>query len=401
MDFQSIKSLEQNYLMNTYKRFDIALKNGSGSTLYDYEGKDYIDFSSGIGVNALGQCYKPWIEAIYKQAQTLGHTSNLFSTLPAVQLGEKLCELSKMSKVFFSNSGAESNEGAIKIARKYSYERYKSKRYTIISLVNSFHGRTISTLAATGQDVFHNYFFPFTEGFKFVEANNIKALEDALTPDVCAVLMEPIQGEGGVYPLEKEYLLAVQELCNKHDVLFMLDEVQTGVGRTGYFYAFQAYDLKPDVVSSSKALGGGLPFGAVLVNEKCKDVLGPGDHATTFGANPIVCAGALELIATVGQDEFLQSVREKGAYIVSKIESFRESHPQSPITGIRAQGLMIGIEVDADLAALSRHCIEAGVLCLTAGKQTIRLLPPLNISYDEIDLGLSRMLSVMSNSEPR
>ena len=296
MTSKEMKALTGQYDMNTYGRFDVAIDHGKGATLYDPEGKEYIDFTSGIGVTSLGYGDEDWVNAITQQAGKLGHVSNLFYTEPAAKLAEKLCQRTGMSCVFFANGGGEANEGMIKLARKYSYDKYGMGRSTIITLKNSFHGRTITTLKATGQDVFHQFFFPFTEGFRYAAANDLDALEAVSGDDVCAVMVELVQGEGGVLPLEQSYVDAVKKICEERDWLFLTDEVQTGVGRTGHLFAFQHYGILPDVASFAKGIAGGMPMSGIMANEKCAAVLGPGTHATTFGANPVCAAAALVVL---------------------------------------------------------------------------------------------------------
>ena len=311
MTSQQIKDLTHQYIMTTYGRFPVAIDHGQGATLYDPEGNAYIDFTSGIGVCDLGYGYQPWADAIAAQAKKLGHVSNLFYTEPAARLAETLCKRTGESCVFFANGGGEANEGMIKLARKYSFDKYGKGRATIITLNNSFHGRTITTLMATGQEVFHNYFFPFTEGFRYADANDLSSLEAAAGDDVCAVMMELVQGEGGVLPLDVEYVQAVKKLCEEKDWLLLADEVQTGVGRTGTLFAFQQYGILPDVVSFAKGIAGGLPMSGIMANEKCRNVLTPGTHATTFGANP-VCAAAGLVVQETLTDDFLAEVKAKG-----------------------------------------------------------------------------------------
>ena len=387
MTFEEIKALDHQYVMQSYGRFDVAVDHGRGATLWDTQGREYIDFTSGIGVCSLGYADEGWVNAITEQAGKLGHISNLFYAEPYVKAAEKLCRKAGMSNVFFANSGAESNEGLIKLARKYSFDKYGKGRGTIITLHKSFHGRTITTLTATGQDVFHNYFFPFTEGFRYAAANDLASLEAAAGDDVCAVMVELVQGEGGVLPLEQGYVQAVAALCKEKDWLLLVDEVQTGVGRTGSLFAFQQYGILPDVVSFAKGIAGGLPMSGILANEKCRDVLGPGMHATTFGANP-VCAAAALAVQDVLTDEFLQQVKEKGNYLRAAIEDLH-----LPCFGkTRGLGLMIGIAVadgytNKDIA---QKLIANGLLVLTAGPG-MRLLPPLTITKEEMDQGLAIM----------
>ena len=417
MTSNEIKSLDAQCVMQTYGRFDAVIDHGEGATLYSPEGKEYIDFTSGIGVSSIGYGNKKWADAIYAQALKLQHISNLYYTEPYARLAAELTKRAGMKNVFFSNAGGEANEGMIKLARKYSFDKYGMGRSTIISLVQSFHGRTITTLAATGQESFHNYFFPFTEGFKFAPANDIKALEamlneyaaatvsvdgtaalklqsSASSDGVCAVLIELIQGEGGVLPLDPDYVKAVARLCVERDLLLLIDEVQTGVGRTGTLFAYQQYGISPDVVTFAKGIAGGLPMGGILANEKCSAVLTPGTHATTFGGNPVAAAGALETLNQL-DDAALDGVMKKGEYIRETVKNWN-----LPVVGeIRGRGLMIGVslnEVVPKEAAVK--CVENGLLILTAGSDALRMLPPLTISYDEIDKGLAILKAVLSNS---
>lgn len=389
-NFDILSTKDKEYVANTYGRFPVAIKEGKGSLCKDFDGKEYIDFSSGIGVNSLGFCNDGWVSAVTKQLTTLQHISNLYYTEPCVNAAELLCKKTGMKKVFFSNSGAESNEGAIKCARKYSYMKYGEGRNKVITLVNSFHGRTVTTLAATGQEVFHKYFFPFTEGFEYVPANDIEALEKSLDGSVCAVMMELIQGEGGVMPLDKTYVKEVEALCKEKDIILIVDEVQTGVGRTGKLFCFQNYDITPDVVTTAKGIGGGLPLGCVMFSQKTENVLTAGDHATTFGGNPVAAAGA-EYILNTMNDAFLDEVKAKGEYMREKI--LKMPH----VVGIDGLGLMMGIRLDEDKvsAEVVKKGIEKGVLLLTA-KAKVRLLPPLNITYDEIDRGLEALCAALS-----
>ena len=392
MTSKEMKALTGQYVMNTYGRFDVAIDHGEGSRLYDPEGKEYIDFASGIGVTSLGYGDEDWVGAIAAQAKKLGHVSNLFYTEPSAKLAEKLCQRTGMSCVFFANGGGEANEGMIKLARKYSYDKYGLGRSTIITLKNSFHGRTITTLMATGQDVFHQYFFPFTEGFRYAPANDLEALKEVAGDDVCAVMMEMVQGEGGVLPLDHEYVQAVKQLCQERDWLLLDDEVQAGVGRTGKLFAFQQYDILPDVASFAKGIAGGMPMSGIMANEKCRTVLGPGTHATTFGANP-VCAAAGLVVQEKLSDEFLEEVTAKGQYLREQIEAL-----DLPCFGkTRGMGLMIGIEVKEgyNKSEIAAKLIEAGLLVLTAGPG-MRLLPPLVITKEEMDKGLLIMKNTLN-----
>jgi len=387
MSSEKIKNLSQQYIMSTYGRFPVAIDHGEGAKLYDPEGREYIDFTSGIGVSDLGYGYQPWVDAITAQAKKLGHMSNLFYTEPGARLAEMLCKRTGESCVFFANGGGEANEGMIKLARKYSYDKYGKGRATIITLNNSFHGRTITTLTATGQDAFHDFFFPFTEGFRYADADSMDSLNAVAGDDVCAVMVELVQGEGGVLPLDKAYVKALQEECSKHDWLLLVDEVQTGVGRTGALFAFQQYGIVPDVCSFAKGIAGGLPMSGIMANEKCRNVLGPGTHATTFGANP-VCAAAGLVVQETLTEEFLQEVQKKGEYLREQIEALN-----LPCFGkTRGLGLMVGIEVKEGYknSELAGKLIENGLLVLTAGPG-MRLLPPLVITKEELDAGVAIM----------
>ena len=365
--------------MHTYGRYDVALKSGKGATAFDEDGKKYIDVSSGIGVNSFGFCDDGWVEAVSKQAGTIQHMSNYFYSEQASNLAEKLCNLTGLSKVCFGNSGAEANECAIKIARKYSFDKYGADRNEIITLRNSFHGRTVTTLSATGQDVFHNYFFPFTEGFSYVEANDFDALKNAVTDKTCAVMFEVIQGEGGVNILDKDYVKSLVKLCNDRDILVVVDEVQTGIGRTGKLFGYQNFDIMPDLVTVAKGLGGGLPIGLCMCGEKLKDVMSPSTHGTTFGANPVVCAGANYVVDRVADERFLDEINKKGQYLEEKLLKLEN------VKNVRRMGLMIGIELENGNAHdIAVKCVENGLLIITA-KDLLRMLPPFVITYEEID----------------
>ncbi len=389
-EFDKIKALDDENVAHTYGRFPVAIKKGKGATCYDFDGKKYIDFSSGIGVNSLGFCDEGWINAVTEQLNTLQHISNLYYTEPCARAAQLLCEKTGMKKVFFSNSGAESNEGAIKCARKYSFTKYGENRNKVITLVNSFHGRTVTTLAATGQDVFHKYFFPFTEGFVFAPANDFDALENMVDESTCAIMMELIQGEGGVMPLEEAFVEKVEALCKEKDILLIIDEVQTGVGRTGKLFAFQNYGITPDIVTTAKGIGGGLPLGCIMFGEKTEYTFGPSDHATTFGGNPVATAGAAYILNKL-DDEFLSEVEVKGKYITEKLLKMPR------VEGVDGMGMMLGIRLDESVKAadIVKKGIKNGVLALTA-KTKLRLLPPLTISYEEIDAGLKAIESALS-----
>lgn len=392
MNTQQVKQLDHDYIAQTYGRFDLALSHAKGCEVWDFEGKRYLDFTSGIGVNSLGWADENWLQAVIHQASTLSHTSNLFYTSPSAQLAEKLVKASGLKRVFFGNSGAEANEGAIKTARKYSFDKYGKKRSTILSLVNSFHGRTISTLAATGQAVFHQHFFPFTQGFEHLEANNLDALTQRLNQnDVCAVMLEIVQGEGGLNSLNADYLQGVQALCQANDILLIIDEVQTGIGRTGKMFAYQHFGLNPDIVTLAKGLGGGLPIGAVLFGEKCEHTLGKSDHGSTFGANPVSCAAANAVMDKLTPD-FLAEVARKGEKLKSELAKLPK------VKAVSGLGLMLGVEFEEEIKAsdIVAKAIEQGVLFLTA-KHKLRLLPPLVISDREIEEGLNVLHSLLNN----
>ena len=385
MNYEEIKALDEQYVMQSYGRFPVAIDHGKGATVWDTEGKEYIDFTSGIGVCSLGHANEGWVNAVTQQASKLAHISNLFYAEPYAKVAQKLCTRTGMANVMFGNSGAEANEAMIKLARKYSYDKYGKGRGTIITLHKSFHGRTITTLAATGQDKFHDYFFPFTEGFRYADANDLDSVEAVAGHDVCGVMFELVQGEGGVLPLDKEFVQAVADLCAKRDWLLLIDEVQTGVGRTGSLFAFQQYGIQPDVVSFAKGIAGGLPFGGVMANEKCRGVFTAGTHGTTFGGNPVAAAAAGYVLDTI-DDALLQEVQEKGAYLRSQIEAM-----DLPCLGkTRGLGMMIGIEVKGDKTnrELAAKLIENGLLILTAGPG-LRMLPPLVSTKEELDKGLA------------
>ncbi len=381
MSFESVRDREKSCLAQTYGRYQVALDSGRGARCVDVEGKSYVDFTSGIGVNALGYCDEGWVQAVTGQLNKLQHASNLFYTEPMIQAAQMLTSRTGMKRVFFANSGAEANEGAIKAARKYSYDKYGQGRATILSLRNSFHGRTVTTLSATGQDVFHNFFFPFTQGFAYAPANDIQGTLDMLTSDVCAVMMEMVQGEGGVVPLNYDYVQAVARACAQKDILVIVDEVQTGMGRTGTLFAYEQFDIAPDLVSSAKGLGGGLPIGAVLLGEKTQDTLGLGQHGTTFGGNPVVCAGACEVLRRLDAP-FLQGVCQMGAYLRARLE---EMPGIEQVTGL---GMMLGATLSkGDAKSVSARCAQNGLLILTA-KEKLRLLPPLTLTREDADEGL-------------
>jgi len=374
----SIISIDKEYVAPTYGRFPVELVSGKGSLLTGSDGKQYIDMTSGIGVNAFGIADDAWIAAVTAQLGCLQHTSNLYYTEPCARLAQLLCEKTGMKKVFFCNSGAEANECAIKYARKYSQEKKGAAYSTIITLVNSFHGRTLTTLAATGQEHFHQLFQPLTPGFVHVPANDTSALEQAVAENkVAGILLECVQGEGGVMALTPKFVTAAATICQQQDIPLMIDEVQTGNGRTGKLYAYMHYGVRPDIVSTAKGLGGGLPIGATMVSEKLQNVLQPGDQGSTFGGNPICCAGAVSILERL-DDAFLAQVREKGDYMFSQLEG------AEGVIAVSGLGMMVGIKTVKNAKQIVNACIEQGVLCLTA-KDKVRLLPPLNISKEQLE----------------
>lgn len=386
MKANEIKLKTNQYIADTYARFDLALDEGKGSTVFG-EGREFLDFGAGIAVNGLGVSDNEWVKTVAWQAQKLNHTSNLYYSEPCARLAEMLCQKSGMEKVFFGNSGAEANECAVKVARKYSFDKYGYGRYEIITLQNSFHGRTIATLSATGQDCFHNIFNPFLEGFRYAQANEFSALKRMVNPKTCAVMLELVQGEGGVNALDKAFVRSVAKLCAENDLLLIIDEVQTGNGRTGTLYAYMQYGLKPDIVTTAKGLGGGLPIGACLLGEKVKDTLTLGSHGSTFGGNPICCAGAVAVLSRL-TDTFLAEVNKKAEYLWDGLKKI------SGVNAVSGLGLMIGLSVNGNAKAIAKECLNHGLLVLTA-KDKIRLLPALTVSYQEIDKALSILNEVL------
>ena len=385
---QDFEQQDKEYIANTYGRFNVCFEKGKGSLLWDVEGKEYIDLGSGIGVTAFGVDDDEWSKAVIAQTHALNHISNLYYSVPQIKLAEMLCKQTGMKKVFFCNSGAESNECAIKAARKYSHDKYGDGRNVIVTLVNSFHGRTVTTLSATGQDVFHQHFFPFTEGFVHTPANDIDAaLKVLANPAVCAIMMEPIQGEGGVMPLDKEFVQAVTKYAHEHDQLVLIDEVQTGNGRTGSLYAYEQFGIEPDIVSTAKGLAGGLPMGATLFNEKTQFVLTAGAHATTFGGNPICVAAGCTIIERL-TPEFLATVKAKGDYVKHALDG------KLGVVGVSGMGLMIGIETTVDPKEVIAKCLEKGVVCLSA-KNKVRLLPALNIPQEQLEKAITILADVI------
>lgn len=381
------KELDLQYVANTYARFPLEIVRGKGAKAYDENGKEYIDLGSGIAVNTFGFSDEKWVSAVTNQLNSLQHTSNLYYTSPCAELARLICEKTGMKKVFFGNSGAEANECAIKLARAYGEKKKGKECHKIICLEQSFHGRTLATLAATGQDVFHAKFNPLPDGFLFARANDIESVKALLEDEnVCAVFMEMIQGEGGVNVLEDDFVKEAYDLTREKDVLFMADEVQTGNGRTGKLYGYMHYGIVPDVFTTAKGLGGGLPIGACVMGEKAEGLFASGDHGSTFGGNPVVCAGAVSIISRL-TDEFLSEVEKKGEYIKEKLLSFG-------IKDVSGKGLMIGFLSEKDSSEIIKEAREKGVLLLKA-KNKVRLLPPLNITYEEIDKALEVIFSVL------
>lgn len=383
----NIKETDGRVIAATYARFPIVIERGKGSLVYDENGKEYIDLGTGIAVNTFGVADEAWLCAVTEQLHRVSHTSNLYYSEPCVVLAKMLCEKTGMKKVFFSNSGAEANECAIKVVRKYAAQKKGDDCYTIVTLKNSFHGRTVTTLAATGQEAFHKDFLPLTKGFRYVEANNPKELETAVTSGKCAAIMfECVQGEGGVLPLEAEFVAAIERLSREHEILVIADEVQTGNGRTGKLYGYMHYGIQPDIVTTAKGLGGGLPLGATLLGEKVQNTLTPGSHGSTFGGNPAACAGAVSILKRLDA-ALLEEVTAKSVYIKEALSGARG------VTSVSGMGLMLGIETERDANEIVEECAENGVLVLKA-KHKIRLLPALNIPYELLE----KAVTVLKNA---
>lgn len=387
MTFEQVKSQDQAYILHTYGRVDAALVKGRNARAWDVDGKEYIDFTAGIGVNALGYCDPEWSAAVAGQAGKIQHMCNYYYCPENTALAQELSQASGMAKAFFCNSGAEANECAVKIARKYGEKR---GAYRIVTLENSFHGRTLTTLAATGQEGFHREFLPLTEGFLYAQAGDLAGIQALLDGSVCAVMLEMVQGEGGVIPMDEGFVQGLAQLCREKDVLLLIDEVQTGIGRTGRFFAYQGYGVQPDVVTCAKGIAGGLPMGACLVSERLGDILQPGQNGSTFGGNPIASAAARVVVRRVSEPDFLQSVAEKGAYFREKLEAM----PQ--VEYVRGRGLMLGVKLkEKDAHDVLVQCAKAGLLILTA-KELVRFLPPLTITQEDIDQGLAIFRQVLA-----
>lgn len=379
------------FVTPTYNRLPVVMERGEGYYLYDQEGEKYLDFTAGIGVNALGYNHAQWVSATQNQLGQLQHISNLYYTGPAAEVAQKLCVQSGMDHMLFVNSGAESNEVAIKVARKYGHQTAPDK-HKILTLKNSFHGRTIATLSATGQDAFHQHFGPFSEGFDYIETNDIGDLHDKVTADVCAIMIEIVQGEGGVIPLDASFIEEIASVCEQKDILLIVDEVQTGMGRTGKLFAYEHYDIKPDIVTCAKGLGNGLPIGGALLGQKVKDVLNPGDHGSTFGGNPVAAAGAKVVLDTL-TEEFLNTVENNSVYLKEKLEALDDVEQ---VTGL---GLMIGVAFkNSSAKEVMLKAKEEGVLFLTA-KDKLRLLPPLIMDKAGIDLAVACLENILTTQK--
>lgn len=384
----SIFNTDKEYVAGTYARFPLALTEGCGALLYDEEEKEYIDLGSGIAVNTFGVADDEWLQAITEQAAILGHTSNLYYTKPCADLAELLCKRTGMKKVFFSNSGAEANECAIKTARRWALQNKGEGNHTIITLKNSFHGRTITTLAATGQDSFHTEFGPFTEGFVYAEANNLESVKSLADEYNCAaIMMEAIQGEGGIYVLEEDFVKGVFEIAKEKNMLVIFDEVQTGNGRTGKLYSYMHYGVMPDIVSTAKGLAGGLPLGCTMLGEKVENILTPGSHGSTFGGNPICCAGAISVLSRI-DDNLLTDVTKKSEYIISRLSKCEK------VKSVSGRGFMLGIECEKPAKDVIASAMEKGVLVLSA-KTKVRLLPPLNIPFELLEDAIDKLIEAI------
>ena len=392
MNAEKVMKRDDKYVAHTYGRSPLVLEKGRGMEVWDAQGREYLDFTSGIGVNSLGFCHPDWVAAVEKQLVLLPHTSNLYYTAPCGKLAKKICKLTGMDKVFFGNSGAEANEGAIKAARKYSVDKYGPHRSTILTLQNSFHGRTLATLTATGQEVFHQDFGPFNKGFRYVPANDFAALKEAADDSVCAVLFECVQGEGGVVALDPAFVHNMVNFCRQKDILLVADEVQTGAGRTGTFLACEHYGFTPDIATLAKGLGGGLPIGAVLMKEAVAQHMGPGSHGSTFGGNPVVCAGALAVVEKLADHEFILNVSDRAAQLRAGLAGLPH------VTQISGLGLMVGIQLEEGISAaqVRTACQEEGLLVLTA-KSRLRLLPPLILTSQDVERALRILEHVLAN----
>ena len=389
------EALKQN-LMNTYARFPVTFVRGEGLYAYDEEGRKYADFGSGISVNNLGHCHPAVVKAIAEQAQTLCHCSNLYWSEPQLDVAEYLVKYSGLDRVFFCNSGAEANEGAVKLARKYFYDKGRSDKYEIITMKKSFHGRTLATLTATGQDKVKTGFAPLPEGFVYAAFNEFEDLKAKVSEHTCAVMLEPVQGEGGIYPAEKDYLEQVAAFCKEKGLLLIFDEIQCGMGRTGTMFAYEQYGVKPDIVTNAKALGGGLPFGAFIASEEVAASFGPGSHGSTFGANPVAASASRAVFEVMEKEDMLSHVKTVGADLRDRLLELKEEFPEV-IKDVRGLGLMLGMEVTCGASAVVNACFDNGVVLLSAGPDVVRFLPPFIITEKDVDF-LTETLKKAVNS---
>jgi acetylornithine/N-succinyldiaminopimelate aminotransferase len=392
--FEKTKAKTNQYLMPTYARFDLALVKGKGTSVWDASGKEYLDFLAGISVCNLGHCHPKVVAAVTEQVQTLMHCSNLYHIEQQAELAQVLCTLAKLDQAFFCNSGAEANEGAIKLARRYSYDKYGAGRADVITAEKSFHGRTITTVTATGQTKYQEGFAPLTPGFSYVPLNDLDALQEAITDRTCAIMLEPVQGEGGVRPCDYDYLQAVAKLCQEKDILLILDEVQAGLGRTGKLFAYEHYDLVPDIVTLAKSLGGGIPIGAVLAKAQVARSFVPGTHASTFGGNPVACKAALAVMEVLTGEGLMAQVEHKGLYFKNRLEEVQSQWPNL-VTGVRGLGLMLGVDLTFPAREVVAEFLNAGVLVGVAGASTLRFLPPLIVTEKEIDLVITVLEKIL------
>lgn len=388
----------QDRIMNTYARFPVTLQKGSGIFVYDSEGKEYMDFGAGISVNNLGHCHPAVVAAIKNQAETMIHCSNLYWSEPQYDVAAYLTKYSGLDRVFFCNSGAEANEGAIKLARKYLYDKGEGDKYEIVTMRQSFHGRTLATLTATGQDKVKTGFAPLPAGFTYAPFNDIEALKAALTDHTCGVMLEPIQAEGGVYPADPGYLKAVAALCAEKGLLLIFDEVQCGMGRCGTMFACTQYGVTPDIMTTAKALGGGLPLGAVVAKEEVAASFGPGSHGSTFGANPVATAAAAAVFRTMEEEGILDNVQSVGAYFKAELEKLKEDFPDL-VSAVRGKGLLLGLEVPGKAAGIVHYCLEHGLLVLSAGPDVVRFLPPLTITAKDATFALKIVKKALTSTD--
>lgn len=381
-------------MMNTYSRFPLTLVKGEGRYVYDDSGKKYIDFTSGIAVNCLGHCYPAVVEAIQKQAEALCHCSNLYWSEPQLEVAEYLTKYSGLDRVFFCNSGAEANEGAIKLARKYFHDNGQPKRYEIITMKKSFHGRTLATLTATGQDKVKTGFAPLPDGFVYADFNDLESVKAAITSHTAAIMLETVQGEGGIYPADPVFLGGVAALCKSHGLLLILDEIQCGMGRTGTMFCYESYGITPDIVTTAKALGGGLPFGAIVAKERVAASFGPGAHGSTFGGNPVAAAASAAVFRTIEEKELLRSNCRIGNYLYYRLNDLKNEFPQH-IVDVRGVGLIVGMEVTCTASKFVNACLERGLLLLSAGPDVVRFLPPYFISEKDVDFVIEMLKIVL------